>query len=245
MTTPPSWPRGVSPLRVPVRCAGAEHAITWRRGALVLDDHDLAADDVLVALGGDMPPCLDVRRSWRLGYIESDPPVESAALVRSLSSLARWMAGGGDAPVVLPEPLRRLREASLLHTWGRGLRDPRASDDAQRHVLERAIARRLRDLLTSQLRPLGVHTKAALDVAVGPKVEVEGRCVAGSAVARVRVPAAWITEVWVSGLETWEGHVVLAASDRRPSSLDLARWLPDDEGGWTLELERIEPGYAS
>lgn len=224
------WPHGVAPVRAGITCGGQDHTVVWRRGALVLADHDAAADHVLVALGGDRPACLDVQRSWRLGYIEQDPPVASAALVRSLSSLARWMSGGGDHPAVLPEPLRRLREASVLHTWGRGLREPTASSDAQRDFLERSIVRRVRDLLVRQLRPLGADRDADLDIAVGARAEAEGRCEGTKAWARVRVPVGWLTGVWVSGLETWQGEVVLDAADRRPTSVDVARWEPDGAG---------------
>lgn len=240
MTAAVAWPRNVPPLRVPVACQGAEHTITWRRGSLVLDDHDAVADEVLVALGGEPPPCLEVQRSWRLGYIEQEPPTESAALVRSLSSLARWMSGGGAHPAVLPEPLRRLREASVLHTWGRGLRDPVASDEAQQAFLERALARRVRDLLVRQLRPIGGHGNADVAVAVGDEVDVQGRCEGSVAIVRVRVPPTWLTTVWVSELETWGGDVVLAAGDRRPSSIDVARWLPDGDGHHDLAMIHLD-----
>lgn len=230
-------------MRVDVPCSGARHRITWRRGALVLDDHDAVADEVMVALGGAVPACLDVRRSWRLGYVEQEVPTDSAALLRSLSSLAQWMSGGGTHPAVLPEPLRRLREASVLHTWGRGLRDEAASEDAQRTFLERAIARRVRDLLVRQLRPLGADRTADLDVAVagdGGGVEAEGRCEGTRAVVRVRVPPRWLTSVWVSQLETWWGDVVLAVPDRRPSSLAVARWVADGAGGHDLTLLTVD-----
>jgi hypothetical protein len=223
------WPRGVAPLRVHVDCAGAaDHAITWRRGALVLEDHDAAADEVLLALGGPSSPCLDVLQSWRLGYIEEEPPTESAALVRSLSSLARWMSGGGS-PAVLPEPLRRLREASVLHTWGRGLREPVASEEAQRDFLQRAIRRRLRDLVLRQLRPLGAERHADVEVQVddGLEVRASGRCEGTRARVALAVPTSWLTDVWVPGLETWRGDVVLAVADRRPSALDVIRWWRD------------------
>jgi len=240
MTVASVWPRGVPPLHVRVACQGAEHTISWRRGSLVLDDHDAVADEVLVALGGEAPACLEVQRSWRLGYIEQEPPTERAALVRSLSSLARWMSGGGAQPAVLPEPLRRLREASVLHTWGRGLREPTSSKEAQRVFLERAIARRVRDLLVRQLRPVGGHGNADVAVALGDDVEVHGRCEGAVAVVRVRVPPRWLTTVWVSELETWGGDVVLAAADRRPSSLEVARWLPDGDGHFDLALVTID-----
>lgn len=224
------WPRGVAALRVHLDCSDADHAITWRRGALVLEDHDTTADEVVIALGGPSPPCLDVLRSWRLGYIEEEPPTESAALVRSLSSLARWMSGGGH-PAVLPEPLRRLREASVLHTWGRGLREPVASEEAQREFLHRAVKRRLRDLVVRSLRPLGAdrHAEVAVEVADGADVRARGRCEGTRAVVELTVPTSWLTDVWVPVLETWRGEVVVAVADRTPSALDVLRWWRDDD----------------
>ncbi len=41
-----------------VETGGTSHRITWRRGRLVLHDHDLAAEQVLLALGGAPCPCL-------------------------------------------------------------------------------------------------------------------------------------------------------------------------------------------
>ena len=223
------WPRGVAPVRTTVRCEDAEHRITWRRGCLVLEDHDAAADAVLIALGADRPACLEVQRSWRLGYIEGVPPTDRSAVVRTLSSLARWMSEDGDGPTHLPEPLRRLREASVLHTWGRGLRDTGDTVDVQRAFFERAVANRVRDLLRRSLRPLGVDRDAELDVEVGDHVEAEGRYEGTKAWARVRVPATWLTSVWVSELETWRGEVVLAAADREPTALQVARWEPEGD----------------
>jgi hypothetical protein len=140
------------------------------------------------------------------------------------------MSGGGH-PAVLPEPLRRLREASVLHTWGRGLREPVASEDAQREFLARAVRRRVRDLLARQLRPLGADREARIDVVVDGDVEVRanGRCEGSAAMVEDQVPTSWLTDVWVSGVERWRGEVVLAVSDRRPTTLDLVRWVRDDD----------------
>jgi hypothetical protein len=44
---------------------GEEHPITWRRGRLVLEAHDLARDAALAGLGGERCICLDVHRLWR------------------------------------------------------------------------------------------------------------------------------------------------------------------------------------
>ena len=39
---------------------GATHRVTWRRGKLVLEDHDIEAEQALIAFGGERCLCLDV-----------------------------------------------------------------------------------------------------------------------------------------------------------------------------------------
>jgi hypothetical protein len=208
----------VPPVHVTVDCDGEQHTISWRRGALVLEGHDAAADEALVALGGERPACLEVRRSWRLGYIEEEPPAPAAGLVRSLSSVARWMSGGAPRPVVLPERLRRLREASVLHTWGRGLRDRTAGTETQAAFLDRAIARRVRDLIAER-GPSGVD----IEVVVAEAVAVEGR--------RVAVTRDWLTRVWVPGLERDGDGVVLAVAEDGTAA--VVTWAHDGDE-WLL-----------
>jgi hypothetical protein len=231
-----TWPRGVPSMRVAVRCQGATHHVLWRRGAFVLEDHDVAADAIVVALGGERPPCLELLRSWRLGYVEVEPPRPSAGLVRALSSLAGWMSGGGPSPAVLPEPLRRLREASILHTWGRGLRDDRASAASQEAFLRRAITRKLADVAKVHLPSSTIELD--LGVAHGrAEAEGDGRGL------RVRVPPSWLTSVWVPGLESRGGGFVLAAE--LGGSLDVVRWVPDGDGGWEVVVSREPDGEGA
>jgi hypothetical protein len=216
-----TWPRGVPPVHVTVECDGGQfHTISWRRGALVLEAHDAAADEAIVALGGDRPPCLEVRRSWRLGYIEEEPPAPAAGLVRSLSSVARWMSGGAPRPVVLPERLRRLREASVLHTWGRGLRDRTAGTETQAAFLDRAIARRVRELVAGR-GPSGVD----VEVVVADAVEVEG--------TRLAVTRDWLTRVWVQGRELAAPDGVVLALDGGEGEPAVVRWAHDGDD-WLL-----------
>jgi len=233
------WTKGVPSLSVAVRCGDGLHEVRWRRGGLVLVHHDVVADRVLVALGGESPACLEVLRSWRLGYIEAEPPAASAGLVRALSSVARWMSGGGPQPMVLPEPLRRLREASVLHTWGRGLRAGASvdADESQATFLDRSIARRVRDVFEPQARAAaGPLARREIDVAVGEEgPAAEGRADDALVAARVRVERSWLTDVWVRGLEDWDGGLLLAWPAGAPHAL-VARWRADGEGGACLEM---------
>jgi hypothetical protein len=59
------WWTAVDPATVEVACGEEQHRISWRRGKLVLEDHDLAAEESFVALGGDPALCLEVLRAWR------------------------------------------------------------------------------------------------------------------------------------------------------------------------------------
>ena len=46
-------------------CGGQHHRIVWRRGKLVLEDHDLLAERSLIALGSEPPLCVEVLDAWR------------------------------------------------------------------------------------------------------------------------------------------------------------------------------------
>lgn len=61
------WYRGVPPVEVELQVtAEARHRIAWRNGRLVLLDHpDPAAEQALVALGGESCPCFEVLTAWR------------------------------------------------------------------------------------------------------------------------------------------------------------------------------------
>jgi hypothetical protein len=48
-----------------VECGGERHAIAWRRGKLVLEDHDLLAERALIALGSDPPRCIELLDAWK------------------------------------------------------------------------------------------------------------------------------------------------------------------------------------
>jgi len=47
-----------------VQCTGANHSIKWRRGKLILADHDVPAERAMVALGAEPCECLTVLDAW-------------------------------------------------------------------------------------------------------------------------------------------------------------------------------------
>ena len=71
---------------------GVTHRITWRRGKLILEDHDIEAEQALVALGGERCLCLDVSQLFA-----SPPPLHDVVQT------------GPPRPPQTMKSLRRLR----------------------------------------------------------------------------------------------------------------------------------------
>lgn len=71
---------------------GVTHRITWRRGKLILEDHDIEAEQALVALGGERCLCLDVSQLFA-----TPPPLHDVVQT------------GPPRPAQTMKALRRLR----------------------------------------------------------------------------------------------------------------------------------------
>jgi hypothetical protein len=76
----PRWYATRGPVTVTLAAGAQMHRVTWRDGRLVLHDHDLAAEAVLQALGGEpeLCPCLLLRDALR-GPVPRRPTSPPAA----------------------------------------------------------------------------------------------------------------------------------------------------------------------
>ena len=59
------WYDDLTPVTAEIDCGGQRHHITWRRGRLVLEDHDVLAERTLTAFGSAPPLCIEVLDAWR------------------------------------------------------------------------------------------------------------------------------------------------------------------------------------
>lgn len=59
------WYEGLADATAEFDCGGQRHRIAWRRGKLVLEDHDLLAERSLIAFGSAPPLCVEVLDAWR------------------------------------------------------------------------------------------------------------------------------------------------------------------------------------
>ena len=79
------WHAGLPAVTAEIDCGGEQHRITWRRGKLVLEDHDIVAERSLTALGAESCTCVEVLDAWREAS-ESRPLSELLVTERTLSA---------------------------------------------------------------------------------------------------------------------------------------------------------------
>lgn len=105
-----SWARRASGVDVAVECDGITHRVRYRRGSIVVVDHDVAGERSLQALGGDEPACLAVLRAWRHTNFDTVTTPEAVRLrIRSHGRVPAWV-------VSLPATLDAARRQTLLMT---------------------------------------------------------------------------------------------------------------------------------
>jgi hypothetical protein len=224
-----AWHRDVADAGLDVRCGGSTHRVRWHRGHLQLLDHpEPQAEAVLVALGGDPPPCLRVLDLWRsavadggflpewAGREEPDPGRRG----RMLAALARLHREGVQD--VLPELDRRraARMATVLACFPHDLVDRAALATARR-----LLRRDTDDLLVDELAPALAHAvrvrarsafvrslagwahrarPAALvrfecRVGVGVPPAAAGRLDGRASWCEIVVDVNWLLRVWAAG----------------------------------------------
>ena len=141
----PAWYEGVPPVTVEVVCGGQAHRLSWRRGKLVLEDHDLSGELALVALGGGSCACLDFLRVWAQGS-------------RDLHSVY-WLRGQPTLPSPLPSARRVFVPGSSLPAPP--ARSLSQLNERHRQQLQATLARRERARLLWSLPP-ELHVRMAL-----------------------------------------------------------------------------------
>jgi len=222
------WQFGVPAVGALVPCGEETHRVRWRRGKLLLDDHDLGAERALVGLGADRCACLELLGTWqesfggdrRLVLSGGVPKRRATRLPRELDHVA------GIARLV--QQTRR---------WSRLAEEPGGA----REALFRRLLTEFRDAVAASLLPSRQRREVQrIDVKVrplppgdDPTLEIE------AARGQVRIVAelsvSWLVQVWAWGLATVEGALALevldVAEDGRRLAATLLRWEADGSGG--------------
>lgn len=158
------WCDGLPPVTAEVECGGEAHRITWQRGKLVLEDHDLLAERSLAALGAPPPTCVEVLGAWqRIRGTEqlSDLLLRDKALSPKELSFRRGLHEEQlkQARAISPPMSARFKShpmgADLLKGW-------------ERHVAEQiAVEERVWALTLLEALPTELRRTLALSVLVG------------------------------------------------------------------------------
>jgi hypothetical protein len=232
-----AWYDQVPDASLVVDCEGGRHVVRWSAGGLVLDAHpDVAAERVLVALGGVRPACLAMADLWEAAVADGGflwewaadevSPARRAWLHTALERLRnegvqeflhRLPIGRaermGRVLAVLPPAL--VDRAAMAVAW----RLEAEPDPSLDEPLAEAVGRRLRRAFVASVGGLGGVQTAALvpfryRVERGsPAPAVTGRLAGRSSSVVVTVGASWLAHVWARQVAVVGGAMVLAADE--------------------------------
>ncbi len=248
----PGWRFALDETVAEVECGRQLHTVVWRRGKLVLCDHDLAAEVAALALGGDAPRCVQVLQAWRRArrharFVKVDDETIRYFRTKNLPLGEQFQAA------LLPEPLRQLRERT---TW---LHAVRAGDDrhkARSEALTKAVRRVAEAALDRVVAPYRAATEVVASAKVLPRdasPRALGRPGGGRIqIAEVFLPPEWLATVGVLDLAEVDGCFILAVwpGDKSLESLDATtlRWRRTATGRLTAHvsegrLSRVEGSW--
>ena len=238
-----------------VRCGGDEHAVAWTGAGLVATGHDPTEEDILDALGGLRPPCVQLATTWSDYKLE--PLLIGALLTGHAGLLARQSHATVGPPVTgrpgtygvaslvqpfldFPPALRRVLAADAAVAYSR-------TDLVRRGMPDdtSAIGTALRRLLTEAAaeafdRPVEVRLRVTND---GPRpalfVREQGP---GALVLAGQLPVSWaalaalglaarpgllVTDVTAEGDGVRLGGYALGPRDADLSEASVERRLDD------------------
>jgi hypothetical protein len=212
-----------------VECSGELHRIAWRRGKLVLEDHDLGAERTMLALGGEMPACLATVQLWR--------NLHTWAMASELFRQVQHRMGGEG--IFGPGDLAGAHALGLALTWERAWRRGGYFTDHGRLLAEQlraAALPELRDHLRFWMRQLGSRRLSSVQVEVGrggAPATLAGEMDTVGVRATATLSARWLTGIWARGLTVVSGAFVVEVapepSEPGPLAVRAVRWESDGD----------------
>ncbi len=234
-----SWRWSAPDVEMKLSCAGSWHRLRWHAGQVDLLDHpDLAAEQVLVALGGAEPACLSYLQLWHealadggfLGEWVDDTLLTEARLSWLAMALERLRMEGFHE-FLRPLPAARAeRMGQFIHRFPRPWLDRAASAVAESvangsgvicdqapGLLPAAVAHRLRRAFVASVggryMTLGAAALVPLTISVDDTrpISVTGALTGAHRAVTITVGARWLYRVWAAGASNVGGHLVLGA----------------------------------
>jgi hypothetical protein len=229
----PRKPRWYDPLpeaTATVNCGGETHHVTWRRGKIVLEDHDLTAEKAMMAFGGEMCPCMRVLEVW----------VEQFRMPADLfGQMHTWL---GDQAFLLPAEMALPRRMGFVRSWERTWRFESYLPTKQAKLLTDELKDKalpaLRQHLNAWKAKTGARIVAGCQVVLAPTNQtpaVEGTTDRVTMRATANLHGTWVADVWPHGIAVVDdAFVVDLRRARTLNDLEVVavRWEPHGSG-WT------------
>lgn len=226
------WYEHVEGATALVPCQGEQHRITWRRGKVKVEDHDLGGERALLALGGQPCPCLRALRLWEDQF--GLPP-------ELFTQMPGWL--GADA-VLAPPELDVHRHLGMVLSWERSWK-AHGYFSKQGKLIEREVQARgvpvVRAHLNAAKVTFGSRVVRSVDIRIVPAgrpLGMVGRMDRVSVSAEATLSSAWMVEVWARGISVIGDTFVLEVTDddgepRGSASVIAVRWAPGPGGSAT------------
>ena len=219
-----------------VSCSGEQHRVTWRRGKVVLEDHDLGAEEAMLAFGGRPCACLEVLHRWR----------DMRSWAMSVGLFQQMQARLGPANLPVPQELLPVQELTLLLTWERSWRRWGRSSDYERLVGEELRKRALgplREHLAVWRQRAGARLVSPPQVRVlrpGQRPRLLGSIDRVRATATAVLGVPWVLRVWARGIAVVDDAFVLEVTEEPEETYGetsgarvlAARWQAQPSGVW-------------
>lgn len=230
MPRPPRWYDPLPEATATVSCGGEDHRVTWRRGKLVLEAHDLTAERTMLAFGGELCPCMRVLEMW---VEQFRMPPELFVQLRS------WLGPNADLAPLEFDLHRRL---GMIVSWDRSWRATFHFRVKQAQLLgdelkDKALGP-LRQHLNAWKPRTGARVVAGCQVELVPATEpslLEGSTDGVAMRAKATLQARWLIDVWPRGIATVDDAFVLEL-DEAVSVDDLhvraVRWEARGSATW-------------
>ncbi len=230
MPRKPRWYDALPEVTATVDCGGEAHRVTWRRGKVVLEDHDLNAEKGMVAFGGELCPCMRVLEIW----------VEQFRMPPHLfDQMHTWL---GDQAFLLPDEFAYPRRSAMVLNWERAWRFESWLPTRQAKMLfeelkEKALPA-LRQHLNAWKPRTGARIIAGCQVALAPSNQppaLDGTTDRVSMRATAWLHGRWVVDVWPQGIAVVDDAFVLdltRARTRNDLEVVAVRWEPNPAGSW-------------
>jgi hypothetical protein len=230
MPRKPRWYDALPEASAAVVCGGEKHKVTWRRGKIVLEDHDLGAERGMVAFGGELCPCMRVLEIW----------VEQFRMPPDLfGQMHTWL---GDQAFLLPDEFADARRTAMVLNWERAWRFESWLPTKQAKLLfdelkDKALPA-LRRHLNTWKATTGARIIAGCQVALQPTNQppaVDGSTDRVAMRATAWLHARWVVDVWPQGIAIVDdAFVVDLTKARTPNDLEVVavRWEHGSTGNW-------------